>query len=228
MSLSPLVDAPVARQDSIIEVVPKGDGSHEHDEIFISTTILLSGDLDPGRDVTLLLPMATSAQQRPLMRWTEDDITSDAVTFDPVERSIYDQRVADALEAIEESERKRQKELAKAIADAAKSFSQAVLTVKPGQRQLRFFYTLAATRTADRQFSFEVLAPLASFILQPGGSIGVIAMLARNTSLIEAHGLQDPSNPGSELPRTDAVLGGRTCIGWTWQFDPTFRVTYSY
>ena len=228
MSLSPLVNVPVVRQDTIVEVVSKGDGSHAQDEIFVSTTLMLGADLDPGQDVTLLLPMATPAQQQPLMRWTEDDITSAAVTFDPVDRSVYDQRVADALRAISDSERKEKQRLAKAIADAAKSFSQAVMTVKPGQRQLRFFYTLAAAKVADRQFGFEVLAPLASFSLQPGGSIGVIAVLARNTTLVQAHGLQDPNNPGSELPRTDADLAGRHCMGWTWQFDPTFSVTYSY
>ena len=219
----------MAYQDTIVEVVSKGDGNtQDRDEIFVTATLGLAADLDPGQEVKLLLPMATAAQQQPLMRWTEDEITADAVTFDPVDRSVYDQRVADALQAIDEAEREKQKKLAKAIADAAKSFSQAVLTVKPGQRQLRFFYTLAARKVADRQFGFEVLAPLASFTLQPGGTIGVITVLARNTSVVEAHGLQDPNNAGSELPRTDADLGGRRCIGWNWRFDPTFRVVYTY
>lgn len=228
MSLSPLVNVPVVRQDSVIEVVAKGDGSHEHDEVFITTTLVLGADLDAGSEVTLLLPMATSAQQRPLMRWTEDDVASDAITFDPVDRSVYDQRVADALKAVQDTEVKEREKLAKAIADAAKSFSQAVITVKPGQRQLRFFYTIAAPKRAERQFGFEVLGPLASFTLQPGGSIGVIALLPRATTVLEAQALQDPNNPGSELPRTDADLGGRRCIGWSWQFDPSFRVVYSY
>ncbi len=62
----------------------------------------------------------------------------------------------------------------------------------------------------------------------PGGSIGVVALLARNTTLVEAHGLQDPNNPGSELPRQEADLAGHRALGWIWQNDPLFKVRYRY
>jgi hypothetical protein len=80
----------------------------------------------------------------PLMRYVADEV-QEAITFDPVERSVYDQKVADALQDLQEADQKEQKALADAIADPAKGFSQAVLTVKPGQRQLCFSYTVAAT-----------------------------------------------------------------------------------
>ena len=228
MSLSPLVNVPVVRQDSVIEVVAKGDGTHPNDEVFISTSLTLGGDLDPGKEVTVLLPMATAAQQQPLMRWQDEDVSAQAVTFDPVERSDYDQAVADALKAVSEAEVKEREQLAKAIAKAAKSFSQAVITVKPGQRQLRFFYSLAAARGEDGTYGFEVLGPLASFVLQPGGGIGVLALLAHNTTLVEAQALQNPGDPGSVIPYTEADLGGRHCLGWSYQYDPSFRVRYRY
>ncbi len=50
----------------------------------------------------------------------------EAVGFDPVERYVYDQKVADALKDVQEADCKEQQALAKAIAAAAKGFSQAV------------------------------------------------------------------------------------------------------
>jgi len=228
MALSPLINVQVVRQDTTIEVVPKGTGDQAQDEVFVTTTLTLAADIDPSKDVIVILPMATDTQQRPLLRWTEDDISTDAVTFDAVERSAYDQAVADALQDLQEGEKKKQQKLAKAIADAAQGFSQAVLKIKPGQRQLRFFYTLAAPAKGNRQYGFQILGPLASFALQAGGGIGVVALLPHNTTLIDAVALQTPGDPNSVLPRTDADLGGRRAVGWTWQYDPQFTVTYQY
>jgi hypothetical protein len=228
MSLTPLINVPVHQVDSTVDVLSKGAGEQEHDEVFVTTTMTLPNDL-AAEDVTLLLPLASEAQQQPLLRYVGDDIQKQSFTFDPVERSAYDQKVADALAALGDGvTKKEQKALASAIANAADSFSQAVITVKPGQRQLRFFYTLAAKKVEDRTFEFQVLGPLASFAIQAGGSIGVITLLPRNVTLIEAHGLQDPSNPGSEVPQTAADLANRHLIGWFWQNDPLFRVRYRY
>lgn len=228
MALSPLINAPISRQDSVIEIIRKGDGTQAHDEVFVSTSLTLAADLDV-QEVKLLLPMSSAAGGKPLMRYVEDAVT-EAVIFDPVDRATYDQDVADALEALAESDREKQAKLAKAVEKAAKGFGQAVLTVKPGQRELRFFYTVAARPAGtSRQFELEVLGPLASFIIQPGGSIGVTALLPRGTTLVEAVALQEPGNPGSALPNMQqAELGGRTCLGWVWQNDPLFRIRYSY
>lgn len=231
MSLAPLLNVQVTSQDSILEVVSKGDGSHDHDEVFISTTLVLSQDIDPSTEVTVLLPMATDAQQQPLLRYVGDDIQQQAFTFDPVDRSVYDQKVADALAALGDGvTKKEEKALARAIANAANSFSQAVLTVKPGQRQLRFFYTLAAKKIEDRTFEFQVLGPLASFAIQTHGSISVIATLARKTALVEAIALQDPNNPGSQLQPSGGPtkIADRDVVGWLWPNDPLFRVRYRY
>ncbi len=228
MALSPLMNVPILSQDSVIEIVGKGDGSQENDELFITTTLELGQEIDAQNEVTLLLPLASDAQQQPLMRYVADPV-QEATTFDPVERSDYDQAVADALQALQAEEREEQEVLAKAIADAAKSFSQAVLTVKPGQRRLRFFYTVAANRTPDGLFEARVFGPLASFVIQPGGSLGVVALLARGATLVEAVALTNPDDEGSRLPsQVEGDLGGRHCIGWTWQNDPLFRIRYRY
>jgi hypothetical protein len=81
------------------------------------------------------------------------------------------------------------------------------LTVPPGKRQLRFFFTIAADRVGDREYEFQVLGPLASFALQGGVSISVLTLLARGTTLIEARG---------------------RALGWLWKNDPLFRVRYHY
>jgi hypothetical protein len=213
----------------VIEIVAKGAGDQPADEVFVTTTMQLAADIDATTDVTLILPMSAEATQQPLLRYVGGDIQTTAVTFDAVDRSAYDQRVADALAALADGvTKKEEKELERAIADAAKSFSQATLTIKPGQRQLRFFFTVAADRVGEREYEFLLLGPLASFALAAGGSISVVTVMGRGTTLVEAHGLQDPANPGSEIARQEADLGGRHVLGWLWQFDPLFRVRYHY
>lgn len=230
MSLAPLTNVPITKLDSILEVVSKGDGSQERDEVLISSTMTLAGDLDPNSPATLILPLSGQGAQQPLLRYVNDDVrATTAITFDPLDRSRADQRVADALAKLADGETKTEaKKLAAAIKAVAKGWSQAVLTVQPGQRQLRFFFSIAAQKTTEREYQFEVLGPLASFALQTRGSIGVVCLLPAGTTLVDAQALQDPNNPGSALPRTDAVLGGRPCFGWQWTNDPLFRVRYRY
>lgn len=229
MSLAPLPNVPVSRVDSVLEVVSKGGGEQPADEVFITTTMQLTADIDAANEVTLILPMSAEATQQPLLRYVGGDIQTTSITFDTVDRSAYDERVAKALAALSDRVTKTEaRELERAIAKAAKSFSQATLIVKPGQRQLRFFFTVAADRVREREYEFQVLAPLASFALAPGGSISVVTVMARATTLIVAQGLQDPTNPGSEIARQEADLGGRHVLGWLWQFDPLFRVRYRY
>ena len=54
------------------------------------------------------------------------------------------------------------------------------------------------------------------------------ALLPRNTTVVSAEGLTDPSYPGSAIQRTDANLAARPAIAWFWQNDPLFRVRYRY
>jgi hypothetical protein len=228
MALSPLLNVPIARQDTTIDIVRKGDGSQPFDDVVVTTTLELSGDIDTA-EVTLLLPLAGAAQQKPLLRWTEDDPAAESVSFDPVERSVFDQGVADALADFQDDDRKEREKLAKAIAKAAKGgISQAVLTVKPGQRQLRFFYTIAAFRQENGTFTFDVLGPLASFVLQTGGSLSAIALLPRGSTLVEAHAYSDPANLSGEISTEQATLAQRQLLGWYYQNDPLFRIIYRY
>jgi hypothetical protein len=228
MALSPILNVPITHQDTTIEVVRQGDGTHDHDEVFVTTSISLAADIDPNQEVIAILPMATAAQYQPLLRWTADNITSQATPLDPVNRSTWDQAVGDAIQNLQQGQAEKQQALADAIANAAHGFSQAVIKIQPGQRDLRFFYTLAAPSRGSRQYGFEILGPLATFTLQPGGSIGVVALLPHGATLVDATAVQDPNNPGSVLPRTDAELGGRVAVGWNWQYDPKFMVTYQY
>lgn len=230
MAFQALTSIPVRTVDTTIDVISRGDGTQDHDEVFVTATLTLLGDIDSVCEATLLLPMASEAQQQPVLRYTSEPITGAQVfTFDPVERSEYDDDVVERLAVLADGANKNeQKRLATAIKRATKSMSQTVVTIKPGQRQLRLFYSVAADKVAEREFEFSVIGPLPSFVIQAGGSIGVLAMLARNTTLVSAVGLTDPNNPGSELPKGEADLGGRHLVGWTWQNDPLFRVRYRY
>lgn len=230
MAFENLSNIPVNRVDTTIDVIAKGDGSHDQDEVFVTASLGLTADIDSEKEAVLILPMASEAQSKPIVRYTEDLITGPAVfEFDEVERSVYDQEFVNRLEKMADgASKKEQRDFAVSVGRAASSLSVTTVTIKPGQRELRLFYKIAADKVADREFQFDVIGPLPSFVIQAGGSIGVIAALPRSTTLISAVGLTDPNNPGSEIAKAEADLGLRHLIGWQWQNDPLFRVRYRY
>jgi len=230
MSLAPITNHPITKLDAVAEVVSKGDGTHERDEVLVTSTLTLAAPLDAAAETMLVLPMSGQGVQQPLLRYIDDDVrAATAITFDDVERSKADQRVADDLAALADGATKKElQRLAAGIRAAATGWSQAILKVKPGDQTLRFFFSIAAQKTAEREFGFELLAPLASFTVPTRAFIGVVTLLPSATSVVEARAWQDPNNPGSELPRTDANLGGRACFGFQWTNDPLVRVKYRY
>lgn len=230
MAFDPISNIPVRVVDTTVDVVSRGTGEQTHDDVFVTTQLELLGDIDPGKKTTLILPLASEAQQQPILRYTDQPITGAQVfTFDDVERSAYDDEVVEGLASLADgASKKEQRELAVDIGRAAKSLSSAVVTVEPGQRTLRLFYGIAADKVGDREFEFSVIGPLPSFIIQAGGSIGVVAALPRNTSVISAVGLYNPQDPNSVVPTSSAQLGGRPMLGWFWQNDPLFTVRYRY
>lgn len=230
MTFETLSNIPVHFVDTTLDIVSKGSGEQPTDDVFVTVELQLLSDIDTVNEATLILPMAGEAQQQPLLRYTDQPITgAQTFAFDPVDRSVYDSAVVDKLEALADGASKReQRSLAIAIGRAARSLSQTVVTVQPGQRQLRLFYGISATKVADKEYGFSVIGPLPSFVIQAGGSIGLIGLLPRNASIVAAEALTDPNNPGTALARTDANLGGRPAIGWFWQNDPLFRIRYRY
>ena len=231
MAFQHLNNIPVRIVDTVIDVVSRGPGAQDHDDVFVTVTMELLGDIDSAQEAILILPMSQEAQQQPVVRYTSEPITGSQVfAFDPVDRSDYDDEVIERLERLADGASKReQRDLAVAIKRAARSFSSTVVKVDPGQRQLRLFYAIAADRVGEKEFEFSVIGPLPSFVIGTGGSIGVITLLPRNTSIVSAEGLTDPNNPGSAISRTDGgVLGGRFVTSWFWQNDPLFRIRYRY
>lgn len=231
MAFEDLNNIPISKIDTHIDVVAKGDGSHDRDEVFVTSTVTLAGDIDAEKEATLLLPLAAKAQHKPTVRYTEEPIRGKAVfEFDDVDRSVYDQKVVDRLEALADgATKKEQRALAEAISKAADGISVAVIKVQPGQRELRLFYAISAKRVAEKEFEFSVVGPLPSFVIQAGGSIGVVAALPRGATVISSGAYQDLSGQGSELPgKAEADLGGRHLIGWVWQNDPLFKIHYRH
>jgi hypothetical protein len=226
-----LNNIPVNRVDTTVEVIPGGDGSHERDEVFVTTSLGLTADIDSEKEAILILPLAAQAQSKPIVRYTDEPIKGPAVfEFDDVERSIYDQELVDRLEKMADgASKKEQRDFAVAVGRAAKSLSVTTVTVKPGQRELRLFYEIAADKVGEREFQFEIIGPLPSFVLQGGGSIGLITLLARGATVIDAKALTEPNNEGSEIAdKIEADMGYRHLIGWQWQHDPLFRIKYRY
>lgn len=230
MSFENLNNVPVNRVDTVIDVISRGDGTHEQDDVFVTASLGLTADIDSDETAILILPLAAEAQSKPIVRYTEEPIKGAAVfELDEVERSVYDQEFVDRLEKMADgASKKEQRDFAVAVGRATKSFSVAVVTVKPGQRELRLFYKIAADKVGDREFQYEVIGPLPSFVIQGGGSIGVVSLQPRSATVISAKGLTDPSNEGSEIEKKEATLGYRQVVGWEWKSDPLFRVRYRY
>lgn len=225
-----LSNIPVNRVDTVVDVVSRGDGSHEQDDVFVTASLGLMADIDSSEEAVLILPLASEAQSKPIVRYSDEPIKGAAVfELDNVERSVYDQEFVDRLEKMADgASKKEQRDFAVAVGRATKAFSVTAVSVKPGQRELRLFYRVAADKVGEREFQYEVIGPLPSFVIQAGGSIGVISLQPRRTTLVSAKGLVDPSNEGSEISKVEAKLGYREVIGWEWQSDPLFRVRYRY
>lgn len=231
MAFEQLKDIPISRIDTVIEVVAKGDGSQGADQVMVTSTLELSADIDASEEALLLLPLASSAQQQPIVRYSDEHVKDGAVfAFDPIERSVYDQELVERLADLADgTSKKEQKAVATQLERCADGLSAAVVRVKPGQRSLRLFYEVAAPRVEERVFELQVIGPLPSFVIQGGGSISLIAILPRATSSVSATALQDPSNEGSEITgKVECELGSRPTIGWFWQSDPLFRIRYRY
>ncbi len=226
-----LSNIPVNRVDTVVDVISRGDGTHEQDDVFATASLGLTGDIDSDQEAVLILPMASEAQSKPIVRYTEEPIKGAAVfEFDDVDRSVYDDELVEKLARMADgASKKEQRDFAVAVGRAAKSLSVTTVTVKPGQRELRLFYKVAADKVGDREFQFDIIGPLPSFVIQGGGSIGLITLLPRATTVVSAQGLTDPNNPGSEIAgKVESDMGYRHLIGWQWQSDPLFRVLYRY
>ncbi len=227
----PIQNIPVHRVDTVVEVVSRGDGSHPADDVFVTSNLWLSADIDPAKEALLILPLAAETQQQPLVRYTGEPITGPAVfTFDPVDRSELDDELIERLAAMADgASKKEQKRFATQVSRAAQAFSTTVLKVEPGQRQLRLFYSISADKVGEREFEFTIIGPLPSFVIGTGGSIHVTTLLHRGTTLVSAQAYTDPANPGSQqITVEQQTLAGRTVLGWMWQNDPAFRVRYRY
>jgi hypothetical protein len=231
MAFEEVKDIPIARIDTVIEILAKGDGNHEADQVMVSSTLQLAADIDASEEALLLLPLAGSAQGAPLVRYTDEHVKDGVTfTFDPVERSVYDEELVERLADLADgTSKKEQKAVATALDRCADGLSAAVVRVKPGQRSLRLIYEIAAPKVEERAFELSVIGPLPSFVIAAGGSISLVAILPRGTEVQSAVALRDPADEGSAIEgKTEAPLGSRPAIGWIWQNDPLFRVRYRY
>ena len=231
MAFQELTNVPIKQIDTVIDVISKGDGSHDRDQVAVTSNLELLAPIDGEEEALLVLPMSGEAQQKPIVRYADEHVKDGAVfSFDDIERSVYDTELVERLEALADGTSKaEQKKVATALGRCADGLSAAAVRVKPGETRLRLFYEIAAPKVEDRVFEFGVIGPLPSFVIGTGGSIGLLAILPRATSLVSAVALSDPANPGSEIgTKAEADLGGRHQVGWTWQNDPLFKVRYRY
>jgi|GEM_PF-3531281 len=231
MAFEQLTNIPISRIDTVIEVLRKGDGNHEADQVMVTSNLELAADIDASGEALLLLPLASAAQQQPIVRYSDEHVKDGAVfAFDQIERSVYDQELVDRLSDLANgTSKKEQKEVATQLERCADGLSAAVVRVKPGQRFLRIFYEIAATKVDDRTFELSVIGPLPSFVIQAGGSISLIAILPRATSTVNAVALREPTNEGSAIEgKVEYEVGSRPVLGWFWQNDPLFRIRYRY
>src|ERR1051326_6486208 len=101
MAFKDVVNVPITTIDTVIEVISKGDGSHERDQVMVSSNLTLAADIDSAEEATLLLPMASEAQQQPIVRYTDEHVKDGVVfKFDPIDRSLNDKELMERLRAL--------------------------------------------------------------------------------------------------------------------------------
>ena len=91
MAFANVENIPVSEVDTSIDVVSLGDGSHEHDAVKVTAALKLGAEIDSEQEAFLILPLASSAQSKPIVRYVDDPVKEAQVfEFDDLPRSEYD------------------------------------------------------------------------------------------------------------------------------------------
>lgn len=224
MALSPITPVPVLWQNSLVDLQPTSLYGRDHDRALVSTTLLLAVPAD--QEVDFVLPTSETPEANPELQvvtpQTDASQEFTETTLEQVEAEVFPAEGAVSPE---------QQGVWDAVKTAAKQWRHVKVSLKQGDQLLRFTYRQRLVRAEDESFELRVLAPLASFVLQPGGSIsfavGLPRVPGRNVSVDQAVAENPPGTPLADISERP-VLAQRMFVAHYWQNDPLYRVKYRY
>lgn len=225
MALSPITQMPIQWENVLVDIQPTSAFGADHDIAMINTTMLLQAPA--AEDVIFALPAVNTPEQAPVLRVVGQSAGVAAefeeTTFEEVDKELR-QAFAQA--------RRDDRDFFDLLRHEAHSVSFARVHVEAGDQLVRFHYPHRIPRAEDGTFDFRVLAPLASFLLNPaGGEISFAVALprvqGRTVQLVSATAENPPGTPAAPLSE-QATLAQRQYVGHFIHQDPLYSVKYQY
>lgn len=226
MALSPITPFPVQSEHTLVDLQPASQYGHKHDIAMINTTLLLQAPA--AEEVVFALPSLDAPEQAPLLRVvakTAGVATEfEETTFEDVDRELR--------RDFRQARRDDWDYFYKVLTEEAHAVSWARVRVEQGDQLVRFHYPYRVPQVEPGVYEFRVLAPLASFLLNPSqGEISFAVALpriqGRNIQLVSAHSENPPDSPGVQLTE-QASLGQRLFLGHFVRLDPLYSIRYRY
>lgn len=226
MALSPLTPMPIQWENVLVDLQSTSQYGANHDTAMINTTMLLQAP--SAEEIIFALPAVDAPEQAPVMRVIAESpgvaTEFEETTFDEVDKELRT-TFAEARRADREFWN-----LLKSEAHAGVSWAR--VRVSQGAQLVRFHYPQRVPRLEDGSFQFRVLAPLASFILNPSGgeisfSVALPRIQGRNVQLVQAVSENPPGSPATELGERP-VLAQRQFVGHFLRQDPLYTIRYTY
>jgi hypothetical protein len=224
VALSPITSVPIMWQNTLTDVQPTSQYGRDFDRAMISTNLLLQVPAD--QDVTFILPSADAPESAPLLRLV-NEAEQPVHEFNEVTPEEAQQEVESAITG----DAGRDQQLWEAVKGEARQWRQSRARLRAGDQLVRFTSRQRIEPVGDGSYELRVLAPLASFVLQPGGSIsfavGLPRIPGRTVAIDHAVAENPPGNLLADISERPTIAN-RVFVAHFWQNDPLYRVKYRY
>lgn len=216
---------PIQWENILVDIQPTSAFGAAHDIAMINTTMLLQAPA--AEALVFALPAVNTPEQAPVVR-VIGETAGVAAEFEETTFEEVDKELRDAFAQARRDDRAFFDLLRK----EAHSISFARVQVEQGDQLVRFHYPHRIPCAEDGTFDFRVLAPLASFLLNPaGGEISFAVALprvqGRTVQLVEATAENPPGSPAAALSE-QATLAQRQYVGHFIHQDPLYSIKYRY
>lgn len=232
MSLSPILNLPVRWQTLAVDIesiVPhRGFAPEAYDVANVNGILLVENPQE--QEVRLVAPFPTEKASAGVRVVSTDE----AVNF---KKSGPSEQFVDLLKKLGEIPADQEPVL-KEVRAETKEFLVADVTIPAGLQVIRFYarQILRPLESDPRAFEVVFFAPLASFIVAPGGQVNMSVTVSFPPAWT-APGLTVgqpiisplPGQPEPSLASSGTVSAAeRTIYGWLWRNDPKVTIPYRY
>jgi hypothetical protein len=232
MALSPIVNLPVRWQVLAVDVesiVPhRGFAAEAYDVANVNGILMVESPIE--QDVTLVVPFPTERASAGVRVVSTDKATQFKKEGRPKEFEQFLKQIGE-IPADQEP-------MLKTLREETRDFRVAEIHVPAGSQVLRFYARQQLRPKSDDARAFEVVffAPLAGFILSPGGQTNMAVTVAFPPSWA-APGLTAgqpvvtplPGQPDPTIQSSGTVSAAeRQIFGWLWRNDPKVTIPYRY